>query len=203
MKQQINLYQPIFRKQRRVFSAHTMLQICGITVLGLAMIYGYGRFQVARMTQEVGRVQSMQQQKTERLVALNREFPPRVRSRRLEAEVAQLQAEAHTKRQVLALLSSRRFGNTSGFSAHLEGLARREPHGVWLTGIAVAQGGTNLELTGSTLEPALVPRFLGRLADEPAFHGRSFRIFRMSRPEKTPGWIDFTIQTDAHEKAPG
>ncbi|HQU14553.1 MAG: hypothetical protein B7Z66_02810 [Chromatiales bacterium 21-64-14] len=203
MNQQINLYQPIFRKQRKVFSSSAMLQVCGIMVLSLGIIYGYGRFQVARLTQEVGQVQTMQQQKTQRLVSLGREFPPRVRSRRLEAEVALLQTEARTKRRVLAVLSNHRFGNTSGFSAHLKGLARREPRGVWLTDIVVAQGGTRLDLAGSTLEPALVPRFLGRLAHEPAFHGRSFRVFRMSRADGSPGWINFTLQTDAHGKAPG
>lgn len=197
--QQINLYQPIFRKERKIFSSLTMLQVCVIVVVGLSAIYAYSRAQVASLAGEVGRLQTMEQRKAHHLEALGREFPPPVKSRRLEAEVRHLSGEVRTKRAVLTLLSSRRFGNTTGFSAHLAGLARRDPRGVWLTGIDIEQGGTRLELTGSALRPALVPRLLTRLAGEPAFHGRSFDVFRMSRPRGNPGWIDFTVRTVGKE----
>ena len=35
MYQQINLYQPIFRKQRQIFSAVTMLQALGVVAVAL------------------------------------------------------------------------------------------------------------------------------------------------------------------------
>ena len=41
MKQQINLYQPMFRKQEKVFSALTMLQITGFFIVVLSGIYAY------------------------------------------------------------------------------------------------------------------------------------------------------------------
>lgn len=197
--QQINLYQPIFRKERRVFSSAAMLQVCAIFVVALLAIYGYGRTRVTSLATEVGRLRAMEHQKTQELVRLGREFPPPVKSRRLEAEVKRLAQEVRTKRAVLALLSNRQFGNTTGFSAHLTALARRDPRGVWLTGIDFTQGGTDLELTGAALHPSLVPRLLARLTTEPAFHGRSFAVFRMSRPHDNPEWIDFTVRTAARE----
>ncbi len=41
MYQQINLYQPIFRKQRQIFSAVTMLQAVGVVAVALLGIYVY------------------------------------------------------------------------------------------------------------------------------------------------------------------
>lgn len=198
--QQINLYQPIFRKQRRIFSTVTMLQAAALVFAGLLAIYGYSRAQVAALGTEVGRLQALEHQKTQELLALSRQFPPPVKSQRLAAEVARLAAEVRTRRAVLDLLSSRKFGNTAGFSAHLAGLARRDPPGVWLTGIDVAEGGTELTLAGSALRPALVPRLLARLATEPAYRGRAFDVFRLARPKGDPGWIDFTVRTAARRE---
>ena len=53
MTQQINLYQPIFRKQRKVFSAVTIAQAAGLFVVGLLLIYGYGRWQVAALGADI------------------------------------------------------------------------------------------------------------------------------------------------------
>ena len=53
MSQQVNLYQPIFRKERRKFSAMTMLQAMGIAVLGIGLLYGYTFWQVRQLRGEV------------------------------------------------------------------------------------------------------------------------------------------------------
>ena len=41
MIQQVNLYQPMFRKQRRIFSAVAMFQSVVLVAIGLAAIYTY------------------------------------------------------------------------------------------------------------------------------------------------------------------
>ena len=46
MYQQINLYQPIFRKQRQIFSATTLAQVLGVVAAALLLLYGYGLLQV-------------------------------------------------------------------------------------------------------------------------------------------------------------
>jgi hypothetical protein len=40
--QQVNLYQPIFKRQRHIFSALTMLQSAAVVIVALLTIYGYG-----------------------------------------------------------------------------------------------------------------------------------------------------------------
>ena len=41
MSQQINLYNPLFLKREKHFSARTMVQALGIIALGLAALYVY------------------------------------------------------------------------------------------------------------------------------------------------------------------
>src|SRR5688572_20783366 len=45
MSQQINLYNPIFLKQKKHFSARTMLQALGLIALGVGALCGYAFFE--------------------------------------------------------------------------------------------------------------------------------------------------------------
>jgi hypothetical protein len=84
--QQINLYQPIFRKQRQIFAAATMLQAVGVVALALLGIYAYAYVQVGAL--EVAVVQLEGREKA-LLTQLTRIDPALGANRRaeLEAEV--------------------------------------------------------------------------------------------------------------------
>ena len=43
--QQVNLYQPIFRKQKKVFSARALVQAVVLVAVALGGIFGYSRWQ--------------------------------------------------------------------------------------------------------------------------------------------------------------
>ena len=60
MSQQVNLYQPILRSQPKVFSALTILQFGGLLLLGLSLIYGYARWQDAKLSRDVTSLQAQQ-----------------------------------------------------------------------------------------------------------------------------------------------
>src|SRR4051812_33188494 len=49
MSQQINLYSPLFRKQKKLFTALAMVQALGIVVIALVGLYGYARVQVTEL----------------------------------------------------------------------------------------------------------------------------------------------------------
>ncbi len=44
MSQQINLFNPLFLKRRKHFSAVTMAQALGVLIVGLAAFYGFARY---------------------------------------------------------------------------------------------------------------------------------------------------------------
>lgn len=113
----------------------------------------------------------------------------------LVAELERLEREAGDKKRVLELLSGGTLGNTAGFSEHLAALGRRHPNGLWLQQIRIAEGGRQMLLRGSTLEAALIPRFLDELEHEPAFAGTAFQSFEMDNAADGAEAIRFVLAT--------
>ena len=83
MYQQINLYQPIFRKQRQIFSATTMLQALGLVVIALLAIYTYGLLQVGDLEVEVVQLEGRERALTTQLARIDPSF---TENRREEVE---------------------------------------------------------------------------------------------------------------------
>jgi len=196
--QQINLYQPIFRKQRRVFSARAMLTSLLVGLLGLAAIYGYGAWQLGGLEAEVARLVGERERAAARLVTLGRDLPARRPSQVLASEIDRLERRLAGRRALVAMLSGQ-IEAGHRFSALLAGLARQRVEGLWLTGLRVAASGSELEIEGSATAPELVPRLVAGLAREPEFRGRRFRTLTIERPEEAPERIDFVLRTAAGE----
>jgi hypothetical protein len=198
--QQINLYQPLFRKQEKIFSAKTMLQGAAMVALGMAAFFAYAAWQTHGLEAQVTQFQRQRDEAAKRVTDLARVMPERSKSAALEQDVVRLRSELRNKQQVVARLADRSGGNTSGYSAHLEGLARQRLPQLWLTHIVLRRGGSMIELHGSAFQPEQVPQYLQRLSAEPAFRGVEFRQFDMSRAEKTPQQVDFVLLTEKAEK---
>jgi len=198
--QQVNLYQPMFRKRRRIFTATAMVQSVILAVIGFGVIYAYGAWQVRQLATEVGALQRDRDLAAARLVTLQRQLPKRQPSKVLAGEVARLVVVLQGRRQLVESLSSRVTGS-AGMSPYLAGLARQHVVGLWLTGLRVAKGGKELQVRGSALDPALVPRLVRRLSAESEFRGRKFRTFTIERPESDPKRVDFLLQTDVEAEA--
>jgi len=193
VNQQVNLYQPMFRKQRRIFAATAMLQIVILVVIGLAGIQAYGAWNVHQLATAVSALQRDRDQASTRLVTLQR-IPRRQPSKVLAGEVARLLAALQGRRQLIQRLSAK-VGGGAGMSVYLAGLARQHLDGLWLTAVRVARGGEELQIRGSALDPELVPRLVQRLSGEVEFQGRKFRTLTIERPESDPTRVDFLLQT--------
>lgn len=199
MSQQINLYQRAAHKPLQAFDARMMAYVLLAVLALLALAYGYARWRYWSLGHELVRL-GVQEAAAQRQVAeLEQRHPARTKSRPLELEIQSLEAERTAKAHVLEALSGggETPGNTQGFSRYLEGIAQRCPHGLWLTGISIAEGGARLTLTGSALRPELVPRFLQELSMEEAFAGKEFKVFQLKRDPGAPERIDFLMQTES------
>lgn len=200
MRQQINLYQPIFRTPKRVFSALALLQVVGLITFGCVSVYAYGAWQVRELAARVATLEHARTDALNRLETLRQQFPERAASPLLQAELASLRRELQQAEVLAETLTNGALGNTSGLSAYLAGLARQHVAGTWLTHINIANGGSTIGVRGQALTPDLVPAYVRRLANEPVFAGKSFSRFKLEQAtakEKKPGAaIEFSIETE-------
>lgn len=199
MKQQVNLYQPIFRKEKKVLSALTLLQGWTAIFIGLSAFYAYALWQTKAVEGQLVGFEARRAAVSQRITALAGAHPARTKSLALEQEVERLRVELRAKQRIVAHLGEQDAGNVEGFSGYLEGLARQRLPLTWLNRVALHKGGRELELTGSTLRPEQVPQYLQRLASEPALAGARFQRLEMNRAKDDPGRIDFKLSSGAGE----
>jgi Tfp pilus assembly protein PilN len=173
MYQQINLYQPIFRKQRQIFSATTLAQVLGIVAAALLLLYGYGLFQVRGLEGEVVQLEGREKALTTQLARID---PSQNQHRRaeVEEELKKLNAALVTQQRLIDVLRERPLGSQSGFSGYLAALGRERTPELWLTQFAINGSTGALELAGRSTRPELVPEYLQRLGREQALTGQRF-----------------------------
>jgi len=116
----------------------------------------------------------------------------------LVGKLQQLERESTDKGRMLDLLDGRTLGNTTGFSGYLTALGRRNPDGLWLRKVQIADGGRRIALQGSALDADLVPQFIDALQHEPAFNGVAFDEFKINRP-KDGGPVTFSLGSPCAE----
>lgn len=195
MNQQINLFQPIFRQQKKVFSALAMLQVLLVVLLAFGSIYAYGYRQMLETRERMQALEIQQQEAADEVELYKAKYPLKTRSKQLEQLIARQQRELGEKNLVLQALKTGDFGNTRGFSSFFEGLARQSVSGAWLNSFSISLGGRSIALGGSAVQPELVPVYLQHLSNEPSFEGLTFDSVDMQRSEESPWKVDFELLT--------
>jgi len=184
MAQQINLFNPVFLKQKKLFSAVTMLQALGLLLAGIVAFYGYTVQEtraLARVADEAG-IQLKAQ--AAQLARLTQEFSPQGRSRLLEEELARAGTRLKQREEMLATLRTGGLGNTDGFARYLGAFARQPVAGVWLTGFSIGGDESALLLDGRVLYAELVPAYIRALNREEVMRGRRVTELRMTAREQ-------------------
>lgn len=198
MMQQVNLYQPIFRKRKVVFSAATMLQVGIVFLLILSSLYAYQNAKIKPYIKRLAIMETELSQLTTQVTALEASKKNMGKSQLLINEIEKLSNELEQRKKISNILSSREFGNSSGFSSYLESFAKGHVEGTWLTDVNIHQGGAVLGLKGKTLSSELVPVYIQKLAQEKNLNGSSFNMMELTRFEKEEGEseISFLISTN-------
>jgi Tfp pilus assembly protein PilN len=181
MPQQINLCTPIFLAQKRYFSAQTMAGALGVFVLLGGVLSGYGSWKLALLTDGYQHSVTDNQREIERLrtaIRLNKE-------RSAPADVALVQAlqagqaELAQREQLLAELRRGLLREGQGHAARLQLVAQSIPPQAWVTAIRADE--LRLELSGYTLEPAALNRWMERLAQSPLLQGQQLSAVKVER----------------------
>lgn len=187
MSQQINLYNPIFLKQEKHFSARTMLQALGVIALGLVALGGYAFYEsiAAERTAQQNRSQVASQR--EQLTQLVTQLSTQGRSKALEEEIKQVQDEMAARHATLQALAAGELGNTTGFSEFMAAFGRRAMPGVWLTGVTIGESGNDLLVQGRALRAEQVPAYLSALSREDMMRGRRVTELKLSARDVRSG----------------
>ncbi len=186
MSQQINLYQPIFRKEEKKFSTVAMLQSVGLVTIGVAALYAFTWWQGEALKSELKRVEQNHAMASKRLADANEKFGQGKGLSELDKEITRLETEIVSKQRIQELLQRGVFSNTTGFSDYFVSFARQRIPGVWLTGFDITGAAEQMMLSGRTTNPELVPRYMQKLSSEKMLSGIEFRTFQMNRPEPDP-----------------
>jgi len=183
MSQQINLFNPIFLKQKKYFSAVAMLQALALLVAGSLVVAAYATYQVSTLTREAALSIAQLQTAQTQLEKVRADYGPRQKSAALEKQIQKLETETQAYKQIFDILQKGELGNTNGYSAYLGAFARRIVDGVWLTGVNLVGAGNEVELRGRALRPDLIPAYINNLKREPIMQGKSFATLEMQSPE--------------------
>ena len=186
MAQQINLYNPIFLKQKKYFSAFAMLQSLALLLGGILAFYGYARYEAQSLVRTAQDARRQADTQREQLARLTRDFSALGRSKLLEEETARMAARLKQREEMLGTLRTGGLGNAEGFAKYLAAFARHPMDGVWLTGLTIGGDGSNLLLNGRVLYADLVPAYIQVLNKEAVMRGRRVSELRMTAREEQP-----------------
>lgn len=201
MSQQINLFNPVFLKQKKYFSVVTMLQALLMIAVGSAVFYGYADYQtkqLAKQSEEAGKRYASEQAMLDNYRA---QFSPAQTRQLLENELKATEAKVFAQQDIIDMLKSGAIGNTAGYSGYMRAFARQAINGLWLTGFNITGDAAQLSLSGAVMSdsPNLVPAYIQKLGNEAVMHGKSFAALQMQQPELKDGkpahYVEFTLQS--------
>jgi hypothetical protein len=187
VSQQINLFNPIFLKQERYFSAKTMLESLLLMLVALCAFYVYAHSEVKTFENVAADAAHQLSDARNRFISLGGSLSPQRRSKLLEAEIARAESDLRGKQALLDSLRAIATDRAEGYSQYFAAFARRTLPGVWLTGFTVSDGGEELDVRGRVLHPDLVPAYIKALNKEEVMRGRSVALLKLSaHNEPTP-----------------
>lgn len=182
MRQQINLYQPIFSRERGQLSAVTLVSAIGAIVVTLLGLSFYANHRVGQLAQEVETMRGRAAQQEQMVAKVGEMHAARGNPAEIEARVKQLSASLAARKHALEVLQGGAAGQTIGFAARLEALARRHVEGLWIDRLVLSGTNGSMTLQGATLAVDTVPVYLQGLAHERALAGTRFDDFVIERP---------------------
>jgi hypothetical protein len=185
--QEVNLYQPVSKGVRGALSAKSTqisVSLIGATLLGL---WGFAYWQVGRL-QSTAQVVRNQQEAQAAMSAAQGPQLDALSDEDLAALLARLGEEIDSKSRALAQLGSESRQTTVGFSSRLRAFGTRHIDGIWLDRLTLGPTVAAVSVTGSTLSPDAVPRYLRSLASDPSLKGGQIDEFII---EKAAGRLMF------------
>lgn len=194
MEQQVNLYQPILRAEKRLFSASAIGLGVLVLVASLGALAAFAAWRTQRVEVAVAELERQEAARLQTAQHAANALGGDVALPELEAQIAKLATQIESRERALAVVG--RDGTaTRGFATRLEALGQPPVDGLWLQRIVFDPAHGGLALKGATRDPALVPQYLAALQADRSLAGEAFGAFelRRAKPAETPAAAVFTV----------
>ena len=185
MSQQINLYNPLFLRREKHFSAASILWSLLVVAISLAGYSAYAIYAVRTPEERAKYYEQQVKYKRSEMADTVTRYSPQGRNKRLEAEVKNLESLLASRQEIWRALNGLELGTGSGFADYLEAFSRRSVPGVWLTGFSIGGAGGDLTIRGRVLQPELVSVFLSALGQESVMRGRKVTELKLQAGGET------------------
>jgi hypothetical protein len=196
--QNINLYQ---REQKRRSGPRPKQMVLGwIVLFTLLLAHGaWQGWQLQRATTLASAAQARAQNLQDQLSAVQASFVEPQLDPQLPLQLAQQERSNLQLQRLVAHLQLLTQQQSAGFVAPLAALSERHPpNGLWLSEIALRDGGSTLSLQGVTQDQQLLPLYLQSLGVSPVFRGREFARFELQRNDA--GLLGFRLSSRLDEE---
>lgn len=197
MQQQVNFYQVQFRERITPLPTTLLLQACAAMFVAMLLIFAFAANRVGGVESEVRIITAQEKAALKRLENLRGTIESVLGEKSWADRLEEASGQLEEREASLRLISGTRLGNTDGFSAHLESLARQGTDGLWLTHISLSAQGDRTWLQGESLRADLVPVYLQELADEDPFASQRFHRLNIDRDDEDSGdTVTFVVTSD-------
>lgn len=202
MSHQVNLLNPLLKKQRDFLSLRNMLQALGFIIVGSLLFYGYALYQAGQLTKQFGENNQRYNTEQTRMTNFAQQYSPQSAKELMQAEVSSLEKELDEQNALIVALKSSTGGSTGGFSEYMRAFSRQALQGLWLTGFKVVGDGSELSLSGGVLNPELLPVYIQRLGKEQIMHDKTFSALQIqigggkgADSESSPRYLEFKLHS--------
>lgn len=197
MHQQINLFQPVFRKQQKVFSATTLAQIAAAVLVLLIAILGHVRWTLAGMGRSAEALQQQHDHIRQQIRSLEAAYQT-PDTEALDSEIEQLMTDIYQRNSLLVQFDQLVIRRRSGFAGQFRALAEQHVPGLWLEGVTV-NGNGQIEIRGISLDAKLVPVYLQKLQKQQDLSATPFETVSMNRTAVDKPQIQFVLRNHKGE----
>lgn len=202
MSQQVNLYQPVFRQQKILFSARTLV-ILSVGFAAILLLWSTLLSQrVGTLEAELERQRESEQRAMAQLTSLREAMPETTPDETLQARIDQLEQQRAQLRASLQALGQAQPAAAAQLPERLDALSRRQPDGMWLTELSLDERQRDVVLRGRALSASLIPAYLSELSLEPVISGTGFRQVRLEAADDHIPGVHFFISTRSEESRP-
>lgn len=194
MSQQINLYNPIFRRKRTQLPLTTIVRVLGFMLAVLLLYYLFAVYRVAALNRQLEQSAARVSEKQTQLAEFSGDVSPEQARESLKIQLLQLEKKTADANHLADSLRQAGADNTAGYSEYMRGIDRQVMPGLWLNGFKVS--GAQISLSGSAASPDLVSRYIRRLGSERVFSGRgisSLQILPRKGEAESARSVDFTF----------